>query len=153
MKNMKEPLPKNVLFVCTGNTCRSPMAQALYNAIAEEKKLDTSAQSAGVDAYEGMPASIGAVGAMEKYSIDISLHCATQVRQSMLEQADVVLAMNGGQARALCRMFPGQADKVTTLSEYAFGSYEPVDDPFGGDAAAYEACASELLGAIKQILM
>ena len=68
----------NVLFVCTGNTCRSPMAAALFNKIAVEKDLDVRIESAGLFANDGEPASENAVAAMKDYGVDLSEHVSEQ---------------------------------------------------------------------------
>ena len=88
-------LPGLVLFVCTGNTCRSPMAEGIYNALAIHNDLDSRAISAGVSTQEGMPASFGAQNAMAELGIDISLHSSQPLTNELLERADAVLCPCG----------------------------------------------------------
>lgn len=138
-----------VLFVCTGNTCRSPMAAALFNAMAQERGVDAFAQSAGIAAYEGLPASIGAVGAMEERGLDVSLHCAHQMTREDADGADVILCMTSRHAEEVRARFPQAADKTFPLSSFSGGA--EVSDPFGGDAEEYEACADLIESALDVI--
>ena len=149
---MMHPLAEHVLFVCTGNTCRSPMAQALYNLLARQRGLDTFATSAGIMACEGMPASMGAQCAMEEYGADLTLHQAQTVTAQMLARADVVLCMQQSHQQALLAKYPQFRQKIHTLTQYAFGAYQPVEDPFGGDEEVYRRCARQIFDAVSKIL-
>ena len=74
----------NILFGCTGNTCRSPMAAGLMNKIAIEEDLDVRIESAGLFAAEGSPASDEAIEAMKKYDVDLSDHRAKQITPELI---------------------------------------------------------------------
>lgn len=137
----------NILFVCTGNTCRSPMAAALFNKMAVEKNLPVRIESAGIYAVDGQPASAGAIGAMEKYGIDLSGHRAKPVKPELLDKCDLILTMTAGHRDALLPYAPG---KVYTLCEYG-GISGDIKDPFGGDVHIYEECAAEILCALEKV--
>ena len=130
----------NVLFVCTGNTCRSPMAAALFNKIATEKDLDVRIESAGIFAEEGAPASTEAIIVMKEYDIDLLGHHAQPINTELLENSDVILTMTAAHKMLLEQYAEG---KVFTLSEYA-DLDDDIDDPFGGDVEEYKECADEL---------
>ena len=130
----------NVLFVCTGNTCRSPMAAALFNKIATEKDLDVRIESAGIFAEEGAPASTEAIFVMKEYDIDLLGHHAQPINTELLEKSDVILTMTAAHKMLLEQYAEG---KVFTLSEYA-DLDDDIDDPFGGDVEEYKECADEL---------
>ena len=126
-----------ILFICTGNTCRSPMAAAL----ARKRGLD--AQSAGILACPGSPASEKAVRAAKRHGADLSDHRARQVTEDMLKAAEQVWLMTPDQWDMLNMRFPELAAKADVL-------YPEIPDPYGGDDAAYERCALRLLDAMKR---
>lgn len=124
-----------VLFVCTGNTCRSAMCEGIFN------HLSSGAFSRGLYA-EGGAASENAIRAMEKMGIDISSHLSKQLTRDDVEEADLVLTMTKNHKTAILSVMPEAKEKVFTLGEYADG--DDVSDPFGKNAEAYEQCAEQL---------
>lgn len=137
----------NILFVCTGNTCRSPMAAGLMNKIAIEEDLDVRIESAGLFAAEGSPASDEAIEAMKKYDVDLSDHRAKQITPELIEKSDVILTMTAAQKMLLAEV---AADKTYTLCEYA-GTEGDIADPFGGDLEEYEEVAQMIYFALQSI--
>ncbi len=130
----------NILFVCTGNTCRSPMAAALFNKIATEKDLDVRIESAGIFAEEGTPASTEAIVVMKEYDIDLLGHHAQSINSELIEKSDLILTMTAAHKMLLEQYADG---KVFTVSEYA-DLDDDINDPYGGDVEEYKECADEL---------
>lgn len=135
----------NIVFVCTGNSCRSPMAEGLLKSLAGERFNVTSA---GISAYNPHGASDNAVSAMDEMGIDISKHISTQVSGEIIADADLVLTMTAGHRCILVDLFPEQRDKIFTVLEYAYGEDGDVADPYGGDIDVYRSCALQIKDAV-----
>ncbi|MCU0717304.1 MAG: Sua5/YciO/YrdC/YwlC family protein [Pirellula sp.] len=137
-----------ILFVCTGNTCRSPMASALMNRKIQERFADLFpgeqvpivAYSAGVSAYGGDPASPGAIHAIQHYGTNLDAHSSSQLSQEMVEQADLILTMGSRHKHVIVSQWPSVANKVHMISP----SGSEITDPFGGPYDVYERCAAQL---------
>ena len=140
-------IPKDtVLFVCTGNTCRSPMCAALFND--RYAGLTRHAVSAGLMA-DGSPISENAVRALEKADIpsrkpdnDYKSHVSRTVTADMIENAAVVVGVTSSHAMQLILRFPAYASKITVMPA-------EISDPFGGSPARYEACLSDIDRALR----
>ena len=142
----------DILLVCTGNTCRSSMAEGIFNQILKENDDDDiHVTSAGISVYVSTSASEEAICAMEEMDIDISDHMSSQVTEEDVENADLVLVMTTGHKNILIDLFPDSADKIFTLLEYAYRNEEDIADPFGMDQDAYRQCAIEIKGAIEKV--
>lgn len=136
-----------ILFVCTGNTCRSPMAAALMNKIAENNDLDISADSAGIYADAGEPASDEAIAVMSDYGIDLSSHSSRNITDNMIAESDLILTMTEGHKMMTSALAP---DKIFTICEFA-GYDGDIIDPFGGDVEEYEETAEAIYDCLTEI--
>jgi protein-tyrosine phosphatase len=145
---------KVVLFVCRANVCRSPMAEALFNALAEEGGLRWRAESAGVAALVGEDVTPNARAALEEAGVRAVFPRARQVSGEMLEGADLVLAMGPRQVAALRRRFGGPSDKVHALPAYACGApnEEGIPDPYGQTMTAFRASLRKLLAHVERVV-
>ncbi|SNX53560.1 low molecular weight protein arginine phosphatase [Thermoanaerobacterium sp. RBIITD] len=141
-----------VLFICTGNTCRSSMAEGIFNEIVKKKGLEHKASSAGTFAIDGSPATDKAIEALkEDYGIDISHHTSRSLKREYLKDADLVLTMTLNQRKTLLSMYPEFADKIFTVNEFA-GLEGDIDDPFGLSKDVYKKTAKELYTSISRII-
>lgn len=134
----------NILLVCTGNTCRSPMAEAIGRDLLKEHK-DVWVSSAGVASADGLPASFEAVEAMSKLGLDLSAHRSRGVTRVMAEQADAIYTMTESHRRELAARFPEFADRIQRLDPQ-----RDVADPIGGDLAVYEKAAVQIRGSLEK---
>ena len=137
---------KQIVFVCTGNTCRSPMAAALFRAHDGEARTGLTASSAGMFAHEGLPASENAVLAVRELGGDLSAHRARQLTPEIVADADYLVCMTAAHYDRLLERFPQAADKIYTLSG------RDVGDPFGGDLTVYRASAAAIDEAIEALI-
>ncbi|MBB5174086.1 low molecular weight protein arginine phosphatase [Texcoconibacillus texcoconensis] len=106
---------KNILFVCTGNTCRSPMAEAILKEKLSNDKMDI--RSAGVHAMDGMPLSQGSKQVLETEGLSID-HESRALTETLLAWADLVLTMTESHKRMVKEQYPKNSDHVYTLKEY-----------------------------------
>jgi len=145
---------KKVIFVCTGNTCRSSMAQALAENVLQQMdtgKLEIEIASAGTTALPGMPAAENAIKVLSSMGIDLKGHSSSLLTPEDVQGADLVLTMTGTHRRQVRSMVSEGEEKVFTLAEYA-GVGADVPDPIGGPEETYSACAQEIQIMVKQAL-
>ncbi|MEW6725952.1 MAG: low molecular weight protein arginine phosphatase [Bacillota bacterium] len=142
--------PKKILFVCTGNTCRSSMAEGIARHLLGDDR-EIRVLSAGVHALPNVPATPEAVEALAEEGIDISGHRAALLTRELVEEADLVLTMTAGHRRLVREAAPDQAGKVFTLAEYA-GAGGDVSDPLGQPLHVYRRYAAELRRLIRLAL-
>jgi protein-tyrosine-phosphatase len=140
-----ELLLKTILFVCTANMCRSPMAAGLMRDRIGKAGLDSEVQvlSAGVWAEAGSRASANATAVLRLRGIDIAEHRSQPLTHALLKQADILLVMEEAHRRSIFYMAPEMLSKVYLLTEMA-GRHDDVADPVGGPMEGYAATAGEL---------
>ncbi|PFJ17464.1 low molecular weight phosphatase family protein [Bacillus cereus] len=139
---------KRVLFVCTGNTCRSPMAEALLRHHGEGK---FEVQSAGVFAYPGSDASVYAKEALIEKGIAID-HSSKQINEKLLDWADIVVTMTENHKEIVRGYYPNIEKKVYTLYELTEGVSKDISDPFGGSLSIYKETLKEMEGLVQTLL-
>ena len=133
----------NILFVCTGNTCRSPMAEGIFNSLAEEKGMEVKAESFGISTISGLPASENSVTACAEIGVDISNLRSTSVQEAEIEKFDKFYCMSESHKRILSEYFFVPCDKISVLN---------VTDPYGGNLFVYRECRDEIYNSVKEII-
>jgi protein-tyrosine phosphatase len=146
---LEECSARMIVFVCTGNTCRSPLAEALCKKqLAERMSCDIAdlprrgivAMSAGLSAAVGCPAAEGAVAIAKAYGADLQSHATRPATGALLKQADYVFAMTQSHLRAITGQMPGTAARIKLLSAQG----DDIPDPIGGDEEVYRQCAVKI---------
>ncbi len=150
-----------IIFVCTGNTCRSCMAEGLMKAALKDIQVPQRiiTASRGISAFDGEPASSHSVNALKNlWDVDISSHEAKMLTNTDAEQADLILTMTRQHRDIIKRLCPQKKAQTFTLKEYVYPDLNPdgivadISDPYGMPYGVYEACAKELQECIKLLL-
>jgi glycine hydroxymethyltransferase len=142
---------KHVLFICTGNVCRSPMAEGLLRHMAGDR---VKVASAGLGAGHGQPPSAHAIEVLRKEGIDIADIRSQPVSAHLLQQADYIFTMTRDHLDMLLLLFPEMASKTRLLrfEEAAKGRRADVTDPIGGTRATYESCKADIQRAMSHVI-
>ena len=156
---------KTILFVCTGNTCRSVMAEGIFRKMLKERTEDDgkfNILSAGISALPGMNPTPEAIKVMAEQGIDISRYIATQVQEDLVKKADLILVMSNTHKDYIKTKFTFTQDKIYLLKEFAqigeFKSIRSTDenyevvDPLGRPIEFYRIVARELKENLEKIL-
>jgi protein-tyrosine-phosphatase len=153
--------PKKILFVCTGNTCRSSMAQSLAQKKLQMMNMGSEQVeiiSAGTAAIDGCPASREAIKVLKDRGIDLSGHTAQKLTLNMIKEADYIFTMTGLHKEQVLFIDPSAKGKVFTLKEFSgtekagMENHMDILDPFGGSEEIYLQCANKLDEAITKML-
>jgi RpiB/LacA/LacB family sugar-phosphate isomerase len=145
---------KTILFVCTGNVCRSPMAEGLFRH-AVKGRTDYDVLSAGVGAVEGLPPSEHAVRALRELGIDISQQRSRMLSGELVRRADYIFGMTHSHVDAVMLLYPHAAEKTFLLREFdeTLDSFEnDVPDPIGGSFDVYLNCRDQIEQGIASML-
>jgi protein-tyrosine phosphatase len=148
-----EPTTYNLLFVCSGNTCRSPLAEAIAGqAVRERGWTHVAVASAGTGAAAGSPASENSVLVGAEHGLELGTHRSRPLDPALVDWADLILAMSPSHLGAVVEL--GGAEKVAMLTDFiegpGFGA--PIDDPFGGDPDAYRRAYDQIAAAVDGLL-
>lgn len=148
---------KNILFVCTGNTCRSPMAQGMFKKILQEKDKEYyryNIQSAGISAIPGVKPTIEAVKVMLEIGIDISQYESQPLEEDLIKKADLILTMTNEHKEYIKKKYPFAQNKVFLVKEFGQEKHHnslqkndkkyDISDPIGKSIDFYRSIAKDL---------
>ena len=143
-----------VLFVCTGNTCRSPMAEGYFKHLCEKAgKKEISVSSAGTHAPLGRFPSDEAIAVMRDEGIDISQHRSVPLDAQMLELADLIVCMSSAHRFHVGSIKASAMKKTRLILEFADKKEQDLGDPFGGNKQLYAYCFHEMKGSLENLLL
>ena len=147
---------KRILFVCTGNSCRSVMAEGLMRHVLQRAGIDLTVESAGVFAVSGMQPTRETQRVLQDADIDCSAHRARPLILEMAQEADVIFVMEQFQFEEVVRRIPSVRGKVHLLKTYGLSSPETepnpnIPDPIGKPLEVYEVCFSDIRDAVERV--
>lgn len=145
-----------IIFICTGNTCRSPMAHYYAQSVINKRFNPENyyIESAGINAYKGVGATKNAIDVMEQYNIDISNHRSNTLENSLIENADYIIGMTQLHKNILMQIYPNLKNKIFTLKEVACNTRDgyDIDDPWGYGIEVYSEIAKQIIENVDKFL-
>ncbi len=144
-----------IMFICTGNICRSAMAHWLMKKkLQERKRNDIQVYSSGIFAMKGDIPTDEAIEVMEEYDVDLKKHRAIPTMQSNIQEMDLILCMTNSHKQTLINTYPNLTDKIFTLKEYTKLTEKGIDikDPWGYTIVIYRFCASEIDECLNKLI-
>lgn len=153
MNETVEPTTYNLLFICTGNTCRSPMAEVITRAAIERRGWQhVAVSSAGTAAADGAPASPHACTVAAERGLDLSAHRAQSVSPELIDWADLILAMGPAHLAAIAELGGAERAAMATDALDPDEAGTAIEDPFGGDVDSYQLACDQLERAVDALL-
>lgn len=145
---------KKIMFICTGNICRSAMADGLMKKLVKEQNKDIEVYSCGIFAEDGDTPTYNAVEAIKEYGVDLKNHRATNIRNSKIKDMDIILCATVSHKNNVKAMYPELRNKIFTIKEYAEFDENNLDipDPWGYDIETYRFCASTISNCLEKII-
>lgn len=142
-----------IIFVCTGNTCRSPMAEMIMKDLLKTAEIDyIQVYSRGLSVFNSSPVSIHAQTLLSMKNIDSSSHCSTLLSEDDFTTDTLILTMTAGHKQHICAFFPQVVSQTYTLAEYVSGPHVDIQDPYGGSFDIYQECYTQLEKLLKKLI-
>lgn len=145
-----------IMFVCTGNICRSPMAHYYMQKKVKDLKIENNflISSCGVFANTGEKSTQNAIEAMKDYDVDLTNHRATNISDTNIEDYDYIITLTASQKQQIKYYYPKLTDKTYTLREFVNKDeiYIDIDDPWGLNLSVYKSCAIEIVEKVDKLI-
>ena len=142
-----------IMFICTGNICRSAMAHWLMIKKLEEKNIkNVEVFSAGIHAMNNDIPTEEGIEVMDEYGVNLRKHRATNIRKSPIEEMDLILVMTVMHKMELVNIYPNLKKKIFTLKEYVGENEFNIKDPWGYNITTYRMCATEIDRALDKLI-
>jgi len=138
-------MSKIIIFVCTGNSCRSPMAEVIADRLSRDRALGYTVASRGLSAYDGDAAAREAIAVAANHGLDLTAHVTRTLTAGDVSQADVFYTMSATHRDALTALFPDAADKTKPIAA------RDIDDPWSQGEDVYERTFTQLEQAIQSL--
>jgi len=135
---------QSVLFVCKGNICRSPLAEAYFRSLVEKEGRHITVRSAGLETTPGRPADAKAKAVALEYRLSLDEHATTQVHRELLDQSDLIIVMEIGQKDRIQRLYPRSKGKVVLLGRFDFVGSLEIADPYSGTSEDFLSCFQQV---------
>lgn len=147
---------KKIVFICTGNICRSPMGHHYMQKRVIDKNICNNylIDSCGTYASTGDRATKNAIEAMKKYDVNMQNHRAKHITEIDLNKYDLIVCLTQNHKTHIALLYPSIQDRVFTLKEYVNpeSGYKDIDDPWGLSMQVYEQCASEIVEYVDKLI-
>lgn len=147
---------KKIVYICTGNVCRSPMAEHYMQQriISLKKEENYLIDSCGIYANTGESATSNAIMAIKEYGVNMENHRAKSIYDVNILEYDLVITLTSSHKENLLALFPSIKGKVFTLKEYADPDikYKDIDDPWGYGLTVYKSCAKEIVEYVDKLI-
>jgi protein-tyrosine phosphatase len=135
---------QSVLFVCKGNICRSPLAEAYFRSLVEKDGRRITVCSAGLETTPGKPADARAKAVAMEHRLSLDEHATTQVHMELLDQSDLIVVMEIMQRDRVQRLYPRSKGKVVLLGRFDSGGSLEIADPYGGASEDFLSCFQQV---------
>lgn len=155
MKKSSARKNKSILFICTGNTCRSPMAAAFFQKLVDEKNIKTiEVKSAGVCTIAGLLATQESIQLLEAEGVDLKKHRSRQLTEDMVKKTDLILGMTPYHIQTAYRISPFARGKTYIIMEYTKTDLKnpQIPDPMGCTFEVYKKCFSKIKKAVRRLM-